>query len=420
MPTMTPERMPELDLQTLNRWNLYRQHLAPESHTQNLRRIVKDIAGLHATFGTTPYLSLLARSPEFARDDLDRELYQKHSLGKVRCVRGTVYVHTKDMIPIAYRATARLLLPTTRRYMQAGGVTENEYRRVSRAILKLLAGRELTASALKSALGTKLDVSSILYHMCDLGLIIRGWPEKGWRDKNHAYARFADAFPDVELSALSEREAETALVRAYLHAFGPVTETDAVWWTGLGKTRVRAALAQLAPEVTNVRPADLCPQAIMLRKDVRRLAEPDPSGLQAVRLIPVLDSYPMGYKERDRLLDPADRERAFGWAGNITSTILVGGRVAGVWDFERKPHPCIKLYFFRDVDRPLLRRTCEEAERVGACMADGPVRLRTCEGMIPLRSRTAGGIMSPLQGMRVWGAGEFAPALGLGFLCALA
>jgi hypothetical protein len=357
------------------------------------------VGGLHATSGTTTYLSLLARSSEFERDDLDRELYRRRSLGKIRCVRGTVYVHTRDMIPIAYRATARLLVPATRRYMEAVGVTEREYRRISRAILKLLHGRELTASALRSALGTELDVSSILYHMCDLGQLIRGRPEKGWRDKNHTYSLFANSFPGVDLASFSESEAETALVRAYLHAFGPVTEKDIIWWTGLGKTRVSAALEQLAEEVMSVRLGDLDARAVMLRKDVRRMAEPEAASLQAVRLIPVLDSYPMGYKERGRLLDPVDRERVFDWAGNITSTILVGGRVVGVWDFERDPHPCVKLYFFRDAKRAQRRSAYEEAERVGVFMADGPVRVRTCEAMIPLNSRTAGGIMSPLKGM---------------------
>ena len=162
---------------------------------------------------------------------------------------------------------------------------------------------------------------------------------------------------------------------------------------------MRAALTCLEPELTNVRIADLCPKAIMFRKDERRVADPDPSGTQVVHLLPILDPYPMGYKERGRYLDPADHEAVFDRGGNITSTILVAGRVIGVWDFEQEPHPCVKLYFFRDLSRLLRRKIHEEAERVGGFLADGPVRLRTCTGMTPLRLRGAGGFMSPLKGM---------------------
>ena len=396
---MAAERIPEFDIRTLNAWNHFRQHLAPEMQTRNLPKVVRDIGGLHATCGTTPYLSLHARIPGLTRSDLDRELYQKHSLGRIRCVRGTVYVHTREMLPVVYQATARLLLPATRRYMEARDVSGRDFHQISRAILKLLAGRELTASAIKSSLGTEADVSSILYHMCDLGLLIRGRPEKGWRDKNHAYARFVDSFPDIELSSLTERDGETALVRAYLHAFGPVTETDIAWWTGLGKTRVRAALARLEPEVTSVSIIDLCPKAVIHRKDGRRLGELEPYRTQAVHLLPCLDPYPMGFKERGRYLDPADSERVFDRSGNITSTIMVGGRVTGVWDFERDPRPCVKLHFFRDLSRAVIQRIHQQAERVGTFMADGAVDVRTCEDMVPLRSRPAGGFMTPLRGM---------------------
>jgi hypothetical protein len=342
---------------------------------------------------------LLARSPGFKREDLEREIYLKRSLGKIRCVRGTVYIHVKEMIPVVYAATTGFLRPASRRYMQARGVSEAEFRRISHAILKLLAHRGLTASAIRPALSTNAHVSSILYHMCDQGLLIRGRPERGWRDKNHTYALFADYFPDIELSSLSESEATAALVRSYIGAFGPVTEADISWWTGLTKARVRAALNRLEPEVTNVCITELCPKAIMLRDDERRLAELDPSKTPAVHLLPNLDPYPMGYKERGRYLDPADHERVFDRGGNITSTILVAGRVAGVWDYEGDPHPCVKLYFFRDLSSLLRRKIREEAERVGAFLADGPVRLRTCKGMTPLRLRGAGGFMSPLMGM---------------------
>ena len=54
---------------------LRRQHLTPDSKDDDVVQTVKDISGLHAANAATPYLSLLARTRHFAREQLDEELY---------------------------------------------------------------------------------------------------------------------------------------------------------------------------------------------------------------------------------------------------------------------------------------------------------------------------------------------------------
>jgi len=103
--------MTGINLDLVNRFVLHKQHLADDSKTDDIVRIVKDVSGLHATSPRTPYLSLFSRAENFRRDMLDEELYVKGRLGKVRCMRKTVYILRKALVPMALSATRMMVEP---------------------------------------------------------------------------------------------------------------------------------------------------------------------------------------------------------------------------------------------------------------------------------------------------------------------
>ena len=389
-----------LDLDRANHLVLAKQHLTPDSKSTDIVQVVRDVGGLHGTLGTTPYLSLFARSTRFKKSDLDDELYRKRTLGKVRCVRKTIYVHTRDMIPAALAATGKMVSSASRRYMESRGISLQEYDRISRAILELLEGREMTASAIKHTLKAEVDISSVLYTMCDQGLLIRGKPEKSWRDRNHTYAVFREYFPHIELGTLSESEAITALVRQYLASFGPATENDIVWWMGLGKRKVRKALGSLGNLLAEATITGLGSDLFLLESDEALARQGERPGNPIVNLLPSLDPYLMGYKERARYLDERDYDYVFDRSGNATSTILVDGRVVGVWDLQRPEdgtEPVVKIFFFRGASPRLLDKIRIQARDMGHFIAAREVQVSECETMVPLTQRPAGSMMAPLK-----------------------
>jgi len=101
--------MKGINLNEINRFVLRKQHLADDSRIDDVVQIVRDVCGLHATGSTVPYLSLFARTRNFVKESLDEELYVKRNLGKIRCMRGTLYILTKEMIPTAYVATRKIV-----------------------------------------------------------------------------------------------------------------------------------------------------------------------------------------------------------------------------------------------------------------------------------------------------------------------
>lgn len=100
-------QMSNIDPNRVNYLVLRKQHLTEETNTDDIIQIVEDIGGLHATCSATPYLSLFIRSNNFTKDALNKEIEVKRTLGKIRCVRGTVYVLTKEMLPVYFQGTRK-------------------------------------------------------------------------------------------------------------------------------------------------------------------------------------------------------------------------------------------------------------------------------------------------------------------------
>jgi hypothetical protein len=387
-----------IDLNSVNRFLLNKQHLSDESKTADIVQIARDIYGLHATGATTPYVSLFARASDFTRDKLDEELYVKRTLGKIRCVRTTVHVLPKETIPIAFAATKSIVEPNSEDFLRyTGTVTKNQYEEASRGILDILKGSGMSTVQIKKHLGTKLNVSPIVNLMCDQGLLMRGRSDKGWKSNTHTYYLFSDYFPGMDLDAVDPAQARELTVRQYLACYGPATVKDISWWSGFTMTEVRRILQSLARETAEVEIPEVKGTYLMLATDKAALERLGPSEQSAVNLLPALDPYLMGYKDRERYLDYKYYEMVFDRSGNSTSTILIDGRVAGVWDFSEGPEPTVKIFLFQQVNKALLRVLESRARAIGQFIGDKPAAVQMCDKMVPLPQRNAGGFMSPLR-----------------------
>jgi hypothetical protein len=380
-----------INLDRANHFVLRKQHLTADTRINDVVQIVEDIFGLHATGQATPYISLLQRCRNFTREDLDQNLYVSKTLGKIRCVRKTLYVVVKEMIPIAFSATKSIVQPISEKYSQFLGVDNKQFSEARQAILLLLRGNGMIASQVKSALNTEVNISAVLNLMCDQGLLIRGKPQTGWRSNIHTYYRFDEHFPDIDLHRVNETEARRILVRQYIASFGPATQDDIAWWTGFTKSEVKNIVVNLGDTLTTI------DGYIVLSSELSALENCHPGLSHTVNMLPSLDPYIMGYKERERYLRREDYEYVFDRSGNGTSTILLDGRVIGVWDYEDKPLPVVKYLLFHEVGDETHREIVLSAKEVGSFIAGKEVQTKRCGSMVPLTRRTAGGVMSPLR-----------------------
>ena len=136
--------MEEFTETEVNYFILTKQHLTPESRIDDVSKIARDIGGLHATSQTTTYLSTFFRSNNFRKEDLEKEIYEKKNLGKIRCMRKSIFIQPKELIPQLYLATKKQYAKRHEDYLNNLGVSLDTYDEAAAEIRKILSGRILS------------------------------------------------------------------------------------------------------------------------------------------------------------------------------------------------------------------------------------------------------------------------------------
>lgn len=381
-------------LRAVNQFVLKKQHLADDSKIGDVVQIADDIGGLHGTSAIGPFLSLFARSHSFSRDDLAVEMSQKKNLARIRYVRNTIYVLPKEFIPVAFAATCQMAEITSLRFSQYLGITPTQYARISNKILKILKGRGLATREIKKKLRTSINIAPVVNLMCDKGLLVRSLPREGWKSTQHTYFLFEDYYPDLDLSSYGEKEARKLIVEKYLSSFGPVSEQDIAWWTGFPKSQVKEIREDLGDDVSSVEIPELENKYLVRSTETDALLTTEIPEYPIINILPSLDPYMMGYKDRKRYLHPKHHKMVFDRSGNATSTILLDGQVVGIWDLEES---LVKVFYLKDVGKHIQKKVRTRLADMGKFIMGKPVQVKVCHSMVPLPNRTAGSFMSPLK-----------------------
>jgi hypothetical protein len=260
--------------------------------------------------------------------------------------------------------------------------------------MDLIKEKGLTTKEIKQALGTELNISPVVNLMCDRCLLIRGIPKKGWKSNIHTYYRFDEYFPDIALNVKDETKAREIIVGKYIAAFGPVTLNDIVWWTGFPKGQINKILDRFQDNLCHVEITDNEKDFLMLSTDLSRISIVSLPTKPIMNLLPSLDPYLMGYKDRERYLDLQNYNMIFDRSGNATNSILLDGRIIGVWDLIE---PFVKIFLFNNVNEKIMNEIHSKAKKIGEFISGNKIKIKECNSMIPLTQRTAGSVMSPLK-----------------------
>ena len=349
-----------------------RHHLARPART--VEEAAAGLVGLHSSDPATVYLSAWARVDGFAVVDLERALYEDRSLVRILGNRRTLFVVPRDQAAVVVGACAETLTAQERRRLVGmlrdqvhADDPEGWLERVRTETLDALRARgEADARSLTRDvpdLGTRLaygegrtwggtmGVSTrMLFLLTSEATVVRARPKGAWTSGQYRWAPM-DAWLGGPLPHVPADEARAELVRRYVRSFGPVTETDARWWTGFTARQVRDALAAVG--AVEVGLEDGGPGLVL------------PEDLKAVRaragwvaFLPSLDPTVMGWKERDWYLGPHG-PALFDRNGNAGPTVWVDGRVVGGWGQGEDGEVRVRLL----EDIPTTTRRAIEAER---------------------------------------------------------
>ena len=324
---------------------LVRHRLGPGAGATTVAEAASAMVGLHGSDPATVFLAARARIPGITIPGIERALYETREVLRILGMRRTLFVVPQDVAPIIRAACAEPIAHQERRRL-LGMLESADPRRDAAAWLARVeadveaaldrrgaaTAPELTKDV--PALGEQFSFGEgkrwagsvglstrLLFLMAAEWRIVRGRPRGSWISGQYRWAHLSTWVPDLPPMP-PPAEARRELVSRWLAAFGPGTERDLAWWSGLTLGQIRAAIAAL--DAVTVRLDE--GEGIALATDL----EPTPASAPTAVLLPGLDPTPMGWKIRDWFLGPHGKA-LFDTNGNIGPTVWWDGRIMGGW-----------------------------------------------------------------------------------------
>jgi hypothetical protein len=337
------------------------------------------LCGAHAQVGGAAELSIGRRIAGATRTDVQRALWEDHTLVKTFGPRGTVHLLAAADLPMWTGALSALpsSVPT---HPEPVRFSSEQAEEVLAAIGEALADTELTVDELTEhivdrtgpwageptmeAFGGRWQrwrqLTSTAAHR---GLLCFG-PTRGRRVTYTSPQRWLPGFrPDAGQGAL-----RTLLAR-YLHAYGPATPQHFAKWLSIPPRRAVELFDELAGRLEHVEMDDR--SAWTLAGDTATPPQPH----RGIRLLPYFDAFVVASQPRERLYPGAAATRALspaGQAGNYP-VLLVDGVVGGVWHQRRAGRKlAITVEPLGELTATQRRQLEDEVDLVGAVMEAKP------------------------------------------------
>ena len=330
-------------------------------------------------------LALRVRVPGLPLEDVARALRRDRTLARMWCMRGTVHLVPSDEFAVFARGASTRQMSRVEHWLKRAGGTKASADRLLEA-----------ADAAMERPRTRTEIAA---HIRDsLGIPIEKRGSGGWGNAHEVpgfrIGRSVVTVPDLAFIGsyrvqacfgpdegggttfvrpdcwirhwhdLPLEEAEDALLRRYLRAFGPATVHDFAAWSILAVARAKQIWSRaddgLAPVTLDGR------TAWVLRGDLPAVRRAKLDG-RTVRLLPYFDSFLMGHRGRDHLVDAAHYKRIYRPAGWVYPAVLLDGRVAGEWAYDRANRHLqvtVRPYAAFDAEtKDLVRREAEDVAR---------------------------------------------------------
>lgn len=294
--------------------------------------VVRRLVAIQAQYSASVPLAIWARTLRLSADWVKAALFEKRTLVKTWCLRGTVHVLASADLATMVQAVGEQQLADFDYFMKTRrGIDGQQTRSLNKAILRALALRPLNRSELHEAVPELADIEGASW-----GLDVKGLAFTGalvLADSDDVETRFARRdvwLPNLSWDPPSQADAQRELLFRYLAAYGPSTRQDFAHWCGLNMKTVQAIFEACAPE--------LIPAVVTgWRGDyyVRRQDEPllkaDDEAPAAIRLLPKFDPLLMGYTDKTRFIDEENVSRVYRPAGQIEAVVLLQGHAMATW-----------------------------------------------------------------------------------------
>lgn len=340
--------------------------------------LVGAICGAHAQILSAAEVSIALRLDGATRATIRTALWDERSLVKTFGPRGTVHLLPTHELPL-WTGALSALPHAPNSFPEGVRLTAEQTDTIVAAIADALADAELTVTELDGAVVARAGAwagervmpafqtfwprwRQVVNTAAHRGALCFG-PNRGRNVTYTSPRRWLPGFrPDAPDTA------SAALLKRYLHAYGPATPQIYARWLSTSPAWANALFARVRDELAEVAVED--GTAWVVAGDTA--APPDPP--RGLRLLPYFDPYIVGAYPRERVFPGRAfaRATARGQGGNYP-VLLIDGTVAGVWHQRRAGETiAITVEPLADLTAAQRRDLDAEAARLGAILAGTP------------------------------------------------
>jgi hypothetical protein len=363
--------MISLTWEQVHAWRLEQQCLAPRLGRPDFIEAAERALGVQAQVTSAAELAIGARVDELKRTDVQKALWQDHTLVKAWAMRGTIHIFAAEVLPLVVAARcaggARFRLHD---FLRAG-FTEAQYDEFVLAVPEVLGDEPTTREALANGVAERMKTPEVSRALlgASWGTLWKPSMYRGELCFGPGEGR-TNTFVNPrrwlrEWKEWDPKEAQREITRRYLRAYGPATPRDfSFWWDGGGRTFGKKMFASLGDEVETV---DVEGWKATALKSTLESMENMKAG-HSVRLLPMFDVYVLTQSRNiEPVLAQEHKGKVFRPAAWVSAVVLVDGKIEGIWEYEtRKDQTLVKVSMFSAPDERVRRGIEAEAERLGS------------------------------------------------------
>lgn len=302
------------------------------------------MCGVQAQVQSAAYLQLWTRNHALTRAEIEGALWKTRTLVKTSLMRQTLHLIPVDEFQLYIAALKPTRVAAVLRVMARCGIAPEEAEALTPLIMDALSSGPLGRAAIAAAVRPKVSKR------------MRAWMEKVWshirlpvleglichgpgENNEVTFIRVDQWLPHLKPKSITATEAQIALLRKYLRAYGPATVADFSHWAGISMQEAKLLPALLEAELLEI-PGEK-KSRFLLREDISVLnnvlnnsPNDSPRGRTCIRLLPSFDSYLLAHREKDHLLSAQHYKRVYRNQAWISPVVLIDGEIAGVWSHK--------------------------------------------------------------------------------------
>lgn len=317
---------------------IHAQRLTPQQPNaiQSVAQVVKELCGLQAQDAHAATLAVRPRSAGLLAADIERARVQERSIIRTWGQRGTLHLLATEDLDWLLALLGPVFVAASQTRRAELGLDEETCSRGIRLMRNVLAnqGAQTRAEIVEqlAAHGVHLEEQAaphLIGRAALEGIVCLG-PDRGGKP---TYVLLDDWIERRRVVTLSRDEACAELALRYLAAYGPAAPDDFASWSGLPISEVRSAWKRVAPQLIEVEIAGR--PAWMPKTKVAWLDE-FPLHSPVMRLLPSFDTYLLGYRKRDLVVESQYAKRIHPGGGILHPTLIVDGWAVGTWKSKRQ------------------------------------------------------------------------------------